>query len=137
MKYAIFDGDGRFIQGFNDAIHADIPAEAVSLTEEQWSDLVEFQGLRRWNGGSIVEVDLPPPAAPAVRVYKAPLFRTMTDAEYDAYLQIRAGFTPRLQAIFDAAEYLSSDDEFWPDLVAAAEQVYGAERAAELLAPTA
>lgn len=78
----------------------------------------------------------PQPSDPPVRVYKAPMFRKMTDAEYDAYLQIRAAFPPRLQAIFDAAEYLSSDDEFWPDLVAAAEQAYGAERSAELLAPT-
>jgi hypothetical protein len=78
-----------------------------------------------------------PDAAPVseVRVYKAPMFRKMTDAEYEAYLQIRANFPPRMQAIFDAAEYLSSDDEFWPDLVAAAEQAYGAERAAEILAP--
>lgn len=74
--------------------------------------------------------------APPARVYKAPMFRKMTDAEYEAYLQIRAGFPPRLQAIFDAAEYLSSDDEFWPDLVAAAVQAYGAERAAEILTPT-
>jgi hypothetical protein len=106
------------------------------------------------DGASIVEIDDPnlDPASllpaktlidgqivdwrPAqIRVYKAPMFRKMTDAEYEAYLQIRAGFPPRLQAIFDAAEYLSSDDEFWPDLVAAAEQAYGVERAAELLAP--
>jgi hypothetical protein len=40
----------------------------------------------------------------------------------------------RLQAIFDATEYLSSDDEFRPALVAAAEQAYEAERAAEILA---
>jgi hypothetical protein len=33
------------------------------------------------------------------------------------------GFPPRLQAIFDAVEYLSSDDEFWPALVAAAEHM--------------
>jgi hypothetical protein len=45
------------------------------------------------------------------------------------------GSPPRLHAIFNAAEYLSSDDEFWPDLVAAAEQAYGAERAAEILPP--
>jgi hypothetical protein len=97
--------------------------------------------------GEMVEVDvLPHGSAPSpedlispsspTRVYKAPMFRKMTDAEYEAYLQIRAGFPPRLQAIFDAAEYLSSDDEFWPDLVAAAEQAYGPERAAEILAPT-
>jgi hypothetical protein len=30
-----------------------------------------------------------------------------------------------LQVIFDAAEYLSSDDEFWPDLVAAADRLWG------------
>jgi hypothetical protein len=71
------------------------------------------------------------------RVYKASMFRKMTDAEYESYLQIRAGFPPRLQAIFDAAEYLSLHDDFWPDLLAAAEQAYGAERAAELLTPAA
>lgn len=96
-----------------------------------------------WRDGKVIQVDdaelylietLPPP--PPVRVYKAPMFRKMTDAEYEDYLQIKAGFPPRLQAIFDAAEYLSSDDEFWPALVAAAEQAYGAERAAEILAPT-
>ena len=79
---------------------------------------------------------VPPQPIAVSRVYKAPMFRKMTDAEYDQYLAIRAAFPPRLRAIFDAAEYLSSDDEFWPDLVAAAEQAYGRERAAELLAPT-
>ncbi|MBB3020658.1 hypothetical protein FHR70_003744 [Microvirga lupini] len=78
----------------------------------------------------------PPPPMGLPRTYKAPMFRKMTDAEYEAYLQIRAGFPPRLQAIFDAAEFLSSDDEFWPDLMAAAEDTYGPERAAELLSPT-
>jgi hypothetical protein len=80
-----------------------------------------------------------PDAVPAipVRVYKAPMFRRMTNAEYDAYLQIRANFPPRMQAIFDAAEYLSPEDEFWADLFSAAEQAYGKERAAELLSATA
>jgi hypothetical protein len=35
------------------------------------------------------------------------MFRLMTDAEYDTYLQIRLAFPPRLQAIFDAAEFLA------------------------------
>jgi hypothetical protein len=97
--------------------------------------------VKAWVDGEIVDIDPstiihleePLPEPPITRVYKAPMFRKMTDAEYDAYLQIRAGFPPRLQAIFDAAEYLSSDDEFWSDLVAAAEQAYGVERAMELL----
>lgn len=56
--------------------------------------------------GTLIDVDLggdPERAAPT-RVVKAPMFRKITDAEYEAYLQIRAGFPPRLQAIFDAAE---------------------------------
>jgi hypothetical protein len=97
-----------------------------NLTEEQNAAL-----------DALIEAHDPDAApVPVARVYKAPMFRKMTDAEYDAYLQIRAAFPPRLQAIFDAAEYLSSDDEFWPALVTAAEQAYGAERAAEILAPS-
>jgi hypothetical protein len=45
-----------------------------------------------------------PERAAPTRIVKAPMFRKITDAEYEAYLQIRAGFPPRLQAIFDAAE---------------------------------
>src|SRR4051794_27941459 len=78
------------------------------------------------------------PAEPSglARTYKASMFRKMTDSEHQIYLQIRTGFSPRLQAIFDAAEYLSPDDEFWPALVEASEQAYGTERAAEILAST-
>lgn len=69
------------------------------------------------------------------RTYKSAMFRRMTDEEFALYEQIRAGFPPRLAALFDAVEYLSSDDEFWPPLVDAANQAYGEERAAEILAP--
>lgn len=137
MMYGLFDAEGFARAFYIDSVHGDaIPAEAIPITDEQWRDLIENQGRRRWVNGGIVHYEPPPPPAAPVRVYKAPMFRKMTDAEYETYLQIRASFPPRLQAIFDAAEYLSSDDEFWPALVAAAEQAYGAERAAELLAPT-
>lgn len=76
-----------------------------------------------------------PAQEPPARVYKATMFRRMTDEEYAAYEQIRAQFPPRLAALFDAVEYLSTNDEFWPAMVAAANQVYGEERAAEILAP--
>jgi hypothetical protein len=109
----------------------------LEVSPQTYAEATRRIGRVKLINGALVDYEPPePPAAPA-RVYKAPMFRKMTDAEYDAYLQIRATFPPRLQAIFDAAEYLSSDDEFWPALVAAAEQAYGPERAAEILAPTA
>lgn len=137
MKHAIFNADGFPTAFYSDELHGEsIPSGAIPITEGQWQELVDNQGLRRWADGEVVPYEPPAPPPSAARVYKATMFRKMTDAEYEAYLQIRAGFPPRLQAIFDAAEYLSSDDEFWPALVAAAEQAYGAERAAEILAPT-
>ena len=39
-----------------------IPAEAVEITEEQWIELVEFSGLRRWQDGEVVEYVPEPPA---------------------------------------------------------------------------
>ncbi|KFG68715.1 hypothetical protein [Microvirga sp. BSC39] len=110
---------------------------ATEVDREIYADVASRVGRVRLVNGMPIDYEPPPPAPGPIHVYKAPMFRKMTDAEYEAYLQIRAGFPPRLQAIFDAAEYLSSDDEFWPALVAAAEQAYGAERASEILAPSA
>ncbi|MBA1156939.1 hypothetical protein [Microvirga mediterraneensis] len=137
-KKAVFDENGLPLGFYDQSIHGDaIPADAIEITNEQWREFIDHQGQRRFVDGEVVSYEPPPPQAPPSRIYKAPMFRKMTDAEYEAYLQIRGGFPPRLQAIFDAAEYLSPDDEFWPDLVAAAEQAYGVERAAEILAPNA
>jgi hypothetical protein len=109
---------------------------AIEVDESTYLSLLPKVNRVRWFDGEAIDLPEPPPPILPIRVYKAPMFRKMTDAEYEAYLQIRAGFPQRLQAIFDAAEYLSPDDEFWPALVAAAEQAYGADRAAEILAPT-
>jgi hypothetical protein len=110
---------------------------AIEVDEATYLSLLPKVNRVRWVDGQAIDLPEPPTPALPIRVYKAPMFRKMTDAEYEAYLQIRVGFLPRLQAIFDAAEYLSSDDEFWPALVAAAEQAYGPDRAAEILAPEA
>ena len=42
----------------------------------------------------------------------------------------------RLRNIFRDAQTLSSDDELYPTLLAGLTQIVGAERAAELLAPS-
>ncbi len=127
------DADGFSLGFWHSDVHVDIPEDAIEITLEQYQEYIDNQGFRRFVGGALVQFDPPPPPEPEIRVYKAAMFRKMTDAEYDTYLQIRASFPPRIQAIFDAAEYLSSQDEFWSDLVSAAEQAYGPERAAELL----
>ena len=50
QKYAIFSKEG-LPQGFYDKeIHGEnIPQEAIEITEEQWKEFVENQGLRKWN----------------------------------------------------------------------------------------
>mgnify|MGYP002622545761 FL=1 len=40
-----------------------IPAEAVEITDEQWLDMVQHPGLRRWQDGEVVE-HVPPPVLP-------------------------------------------------------------------------
>lgn len=70
---------GGFPTGFyNDAIHGArllsdgeanpatlIPANAVEITEAQWLEFINNQGLRQWNGSDVVTYT-PPPAPPAV-----------------------------------------------------------------------
>lgn len=41
-----------------------IPAGAVAITDEQWSDFVDNQGRRKWIGGQVVVFDPPAPPAP-------------------------------------------------------------------------
>jgi hypothetical protein len=134
ISQLLLDADGVVIG----AASTNLLMEGYAEVESEIFDAAKARiGRVKLIDGELVDYEPPAPPAAPLRVYKAPMFRKMTDAEYEAYLQIRAAFPPRLQAIFDAAEYLSSDDEFWPDLVAAAEQAYGAERAAELLASSA
>ncbi len=129
----IVDANGVITTAIASNVVAD---DAIVVDEITYQEASAKANRAKWLDNRVS--DLPPSQEPElpVRVYKAPMFRKMTDAEYDAYLQIRASFAPRLQAIFDAAEYLSPDDEFWADLLGAAEDAYGAERASELLAPT-
>lgn len=77
----------------------------------------------------------PPLVFPRI-TYKGDIFRRLTDAEFPIYEAIRAQFPPRLAALFDSAAYISDQDDFYPDLVAACEQAFGQERAAEVLEPS-
>lgn len=40
-----------------------IPADAVAISDDQWIELVSYQGLRRWDGSAVVVYTPPAPAA--------------------------------------------------------------------------
>ncbi|GJD63740.1 hypothetical protein [Methylobacterium frigidaeris] len=79
-----------------------------------------------------------PPPAPAITgptiTSKADLFRRCTDAEAEAIETALAAQSVRKRRIFETAQYISSEDPDFADLRAAAVEMFGAERAAELLA---
>lgn len=68
-------------------------------------------------------------------VPKIDLWRRMTDAEHVAMKQGVAGQSQRIQDIFNDCQTFRSDAAEWELLQAMATQLYGPQRAAELLAP--
>ena len=62
MKFAIFNAGGTPSAFYSVEIHGDaIPAGAIQITEEQWLEFINNQGLRKWENGEVVEYTPPPP----------------------------------------------------------------------------
>jgi hypothetical protein len=62
-KLAVFDAEGLPAAFYSRDVHGDsVPAEAVEITDEQWQEFLDHQGLRRWLDGEVVTYDPPPPA---------------------------------------------------------------------------
>ncbi|TDE17727.1 tail fiber assembly protein [Dyadobacter psychrotolerans] len=61
IKYGVFDEDGLPLAYYSTDVHDDIPEESIKLTDEQWLDLVNNAGLRKWDNGSVVEHIPAPP----------------------------------------------------------------------------
>ena len=64
---ATFDSNG-FVTGFypEDIWPTGYPENAVEITEDQYAELLEYQGLRRYVDGEVVEyMPPPPPITPA------------------------------------------------------------------------
>ena len=78
---------------------------------------------------------LPPsPPPPPRRIAKADIWRRVTDAEavlLDALLNAQP---VRLRRMWEDAQYLSTDDDLFPQVEAALVGLFGAPRTAELLA---
>lgn len=67
MKYAVIN-DGFPQSFYAEDVHGPrddpdtlIPAAAVEITDEQWRELLENQGRRKWQDGEVVEYEPPPP----------------------------------------------------------------------------
>lgn len=119
------------------AKNSDIPADARKVTEQQWENA---QSANLWLSadGKIVAppvakpVETPEPAIilPAVILWER---TTKTEAaQIEAAMETQ---DPRSRNIFRAAQTFRSDHELWPLLEQLATQLFGEERAAELLAP--
>lgn len=131
--------DTGFPTGFYSTILVgdEYPDGAVEITQEQWSEFVNNSGRRIWVDGKVVEYTPPPAPEPIAIVNKLDLWSRMTDEEAD---QVGAAMDTqpfRVRKIFESANTYRADHELWPLLVQIATTLFGAERAAEILAPSA
>lgn len=61
MKKAMFDEAGLPIAFYDPSVHVVIPAGTVDITDEQWLELLNHAGARRWDGTTVVPYTPPPP----------------------------------------------------------------------------
>ncbi|WP_193559308.1 MULTISPECIES: hypothetical protein [Agrobacterium] len=137
--FAEFDSNGLPLAFYTDEIHGDdVPSIAIEITDEQWLDLLAGCGRRAWRDGEIVDVEPPMVEVPepVTVVYGVDLWSRMTDTEADQVGAAMAEQPFRVRKIFETANSYRSDHELWPLLVQIATTLFGAERAAEILAPS-
>jgi len=118
--------------GYEDNPDCKIPAEAIALTPEQYSELTNNAGLRRWENGRVVEY-VPPTIEPVTVLPAVTLWERLTEAEAEQVDAAMATEPFRTRQIFMTANTFRSDHELWPLLVQMATDLFGEERAAELL----
>ncbi|MGI8395686.1 hypothetical protein ACRYWZ_04855 [Agrobacterium deltaense] len=139
MIYAKFDQNG-FPLGFwiSEACSNPkeiIPADAVVITEEQHLELLENSGGRKFIDGEVV-IHEPPAVTPVTVIFAVDLWSRMTNAEADQVGAAMEAQPFRIRKIFETANSYRSDHELWPLLQQIATTLFGAERAAEILAPS-
>jgi hypothetical protein len=125
------------VVGEKDNPDCQIPVWAIEITNEQYTDLVTNQPFRKWDGSKVVEHTPPTPEPePIVTILPAiTLWERLTEDEADQVNEAMATQPVRTQRIFTTANTFRSDHELWPLLQQMATELFGAERAAELLAP--
>lgn len=126
------DGTGETI---SEKKNPDIPNDAVPVTDEQWQ-AAQSMNLWRASDGSLTSPPVPEPVEPVPVVTILPavaLWERLTEAEADQVNEAMATQPIRTQRIFTTASTFHSDHELWPLLEQMATELFGAERAAELL----
>lgn len=119
-------------------------ADGAWVAEE---DLRVIERLDYTKADFLAEVealDIPPPSAPAtptvdqpvIVVFAVDLWSRMSDDEVADVEAAMAAQSARIRNIFRAANSYRSDHELWSLLESMAESLFGAERAAEILAPS-
>lgn len=78
----------------------------------------------------------PAPVAKPYRISKADIWRRTTDDEADLLRATLSQTSVRLQGIFDGAQFISTDDDFYQMLRAGVVLALGEERTAVVLAPS-
>ncbi|MEI3806825.1 hypothetical protein V6R85_20080 [Agrobacterium sp. CCNWLW32] len=138
--YAVFGNDGFPLAFYCDELHGDnVSPDAIEITEDQWRDLIDNSGFRKWVDGEVVEYTPPPIEIPdpVTVVYGVDLWSRMTGAEADQVGAAMEAQPFRIRKIFETANSYREDHELWPLLVQIATTLFGEDRAAEILAPSA
>ncbi|MCD4512469.1 hypothetical protein LQT97_14680 [Brucella pseudogrignonensis] len=111
-----------------------IPAEAIEITDVQWSEFLENLGFRKWEDGEVVPYE-PPVVEQVIILPAVTLWERLTENEADQVNEAMATQSVRTQRIFTTANTFRSDHELWPLLEQMATELFGTARAAVLLAP--
>lgn len=114
--------------------NADIPFDAVPVTDQQWADAQSSALWRSPEGNLTTPPPLEPVESPSVVIIPSvSLWERFTEAEAEQVNAVMATQSFRTRQIFLTANTFRSDHEFWPLLVQMATELFGEERAAELL----
>lgn len=115
--FAKFNKDG-FVQGFwQSAAYDDpetvIPVDAIEITEAQFKELFDFQGLRKWVNGQVVVYD-PPTPEPIIpdrvsrRQFRQQLFNDGLLAPVEAWVSLQDERTKMAYA--DSGTFIRTDE---------------------------
>ncbi len=136
--FATFDDDGFPTGFYSNMLHGnDFPEDAVEISNAQWLEFINNSGRRKWVDGEVVEYVPPPPPPPVAVVNAVDLWSRMTDDEADAVGNAMTTQPFRVRKIFETAATYRADHELWPLLQQIATSLFGEDRAAEILAPSA
>lgn len=113
-----------------------IPGNCVTVEPPSFSEGQQA----RWTGAAwVIEAASAPPAPDAspspTRLYKASLWRRLTDDEAVTLDAALSASPTRLRRIFDAAQFLDTADADFPALRFGIVAALGEQRAAEVLTP--